>query len=81
MITVLYIVIHNIPYMIVGARWVEPIDPLTITRLWQTGIIELMFEAPGIWKIYRRIKDKLQIDRSDVVFDKKSLEEANKIQE
>jgi hypothetical protein len=79
MITVLYFVIHNVAYMVVGSRYVELIDPQTIMRLWQIGSLEAMIEVPGVWKLYRRVKDKLTEDRSDRIFDRETLNRENRL--
>jgi hypothetical protein len=56
---VLFIVVANQAFRCLGARWCEEFDPVALVRMWEVGSIELMFEVPGVIKIYRRIKDKL----------------------
>lgn len=63
---VLFLVVANTAFVCYGARFCEAFDPVILTRLWTAGAIELMFEAAGVLKVYRRVKDKLPPeDRED----------------
>ncbi len=70
---ILFIVIANEVIRCLGARYCDTFDPVALTRMWELGTIEVMFEGLGI-KIYRMVKDKLPVDslkeRLDKRFDK-----------
>jgi hypothetical protein len=70
MLVLLYIVVSNLAFVCYGMRFCEPMSGVELVRLWQIGLIEVMFEVPTIGlKIYRRVKDKFPTeDRSDKVF-------------
>jgi hypothetical protein len=55
---VLFIVVANMALRCLGARWCEEFDSVALVRMWEVGGIELMFEIPGVIKIYRRVSDK-----------------------
>ena len=68
MITVLFIVVANEAFQCVGTRWCDPFSAVELTRMWQLGLVEIMFESPGLLKVYRRTRDKfaeLRQDRMD----------------
>ena len=58
---VTFIVIANEVLKCYGARFCEPMSAVELTRMWQVGLVEVMFEGTigGIaMKVWRRIKDK-----------------------
>jgi hypothetical protein len=66
--TIIFIVVANQVLQCLGARYCDSVDPVLFTRMWEAGVVEVMFELPGVMKVYRRVKDKfagLREDRSD----------------
>lgn len=56
---VLFIVVANMVLRCLGARWCEEFSSVEFLRMWEIGSVEIMFELPGIIKIYRRKQDKI----------------------
>lgn len=55
---VLFIVVANMVIRCLGMRWCEEFNSVIFLRYWDIGAVEMMFEIPGIIKIYRMVKDK-----------------------
>lgn len=70
---VLFIVIANEVLKCYGMRFCEPGSATELTRLWQIGLVEVMFEGivgGTLVKVWRRINDKtasMREDRSDLI--------------
>ena len=59
---VLFIVVANMVIKCLGMRFCEEYSSVVFLRLWEVGAVEIMFELPGIVRIYRRLKDKIVKD-------------------
>ena len=78
MITLLFIVIANEALKCVGFRYCEPMSSVELVRMWQIGLLELMYEGivgGTLLRIYRRASDKFpgKEDREDRLIDPKDL--------
>lgn len=66
---VLFIVIGNEVLRCYGMRFCESFSAVALTRLWEIGLVEIMFEGTVggvLLKVFRRVKDKLPTeDRKD----------------
>lgn len=75
---VLFIVIANEVLKCYGARFCEPGSAVELTRLWQIGAVEVMFEGViggAALKVWRRVKDKFPQDtgREDKIINQEEL--------
>lgn len=66
---VLFIVIANAVLKCYGARFCEEVAAQELIRLWEIGLVEVMFEGSiggVVIKVYRKIKDKMIKPRDDM---------------
>lgn len=77
---ILFIVIANEVLKCYGIRFCEAFNPVELTRMWEVGLVEAMFEGTigGVTiKIWRRLRDRFSDTRGrqDVIV---NLEDINK---
>jgi hypothetical protein len=56
---VLFIIVGDLVLKCIGARYCEDFSPVLLTKMWEFGLVELMFESTGVIRIYRKTKDKI----------------------
>lgn len=68
MMVILFIVIANEVLKCYGMRFCEPGSAIELTRLWEIGLVESMFEGiigGASIKVWRRTRDKFPDTNSD----------------